>query len=331
MRILVLGGTKFVGLHIVKEALKRKHTVTVFNRGTAGDIFEGRVEQLIGDRDGNLNELEGKKWDVVIDTAGYLPRLVKDSASFLSNSCGKYVFISTISVYNDFSSLNMDESFPVGKLENEKTEEVNGETYGPLKALCEAEVKNYFKENNLIIRPGLIVGPDDYTGRFTYWPRRIARGGKVLSPGNPEALLQFIDVRDLAKFVLHLIEEEKTGTYNATGPKEPLTFKSFLENCKETLNPHAELIWADVSFLKEQEITPWTELPLFVPPSEKMVGFLAFNITKALKDGLTFRKLSETIKDTYEWDHNRNVKDNEMKAGLDSNKENLALEKLLKK
>lgn len=325
MKLLVLGGTRFLGKHIVNEALKRGHEVTMFNRGQTNPELFPNVEKLTGDRDGNLSALEGRKWDAVIDTCGYVPRIVRQSAEFLANTCGSYAFISTISVYADFSEKGIKESAAVGTLEDESTEEVTGESYGPLKALCEQEVLKAYPEGALIIRPGLIVGPDDQTDRFTYWPVRVAEGGPTLAPGNPDAPVQVIDVRDLALFTLKLLEDKKTGTYNVTGPLSPLTLEQFLNQCKTVLNSDSEFVWASDDFIKDQEIGQWVEMPLYIPERDNMGGMLAVDISKAVGDGLELRSLDETIVDTVNWDQTRNIKEEELKAGLKREKEQKAL------
>ncbi len=325
VKLLILGGTRFLGLHIVKEAVKRGHEVTIFHRGlTDHEEIPKQVEKLQGDRDGDLIALQDRKWDAVIDTCGYIPRIVKSSAELLSSSTDLYVFISSISVYGDFSKPDMKENSTVGTIEDKTIEEVTSETYGPLKVLCEQEVLNLFPEGSLIIRPGLIVGPEDYTERFTYWPRRISRGGEILAPGNPNAKIQFIDVRDLANFILIQTERKRQGTYNVTGPKEHLTFEAFLQCCKDSLNSQAEITWVDDDFLQEQQIGQWIELPLYISAKENMSGMLDVNIEKALHEGLTFMSLEETIKDTFEWDL-KQPKDRKKKAGLEEEKEMEAL------
>ncbi|HLO18258.1 MAG TPA: NAD-dependent epimerase/dehydratase family protein, partial [Anaerolineales bacterium] len=234
MRILIIGGTRFLGRHLVESARARSHEVTLFNRGKSNPNLFPQVETIIGDRERDLDKLKGRIWEAVIDTSGYFPRLVRLSAESLAASVSRYVFISSLSVYESFKKIGMDESDPVGKIENETTEEITGETYGPLKALCEQAVQDIFGlERTLIARPGLIVGPHDPTDRFTYWPVRVARGGDVLAPEKPEAPIQIIDVRDLSDFIIRLIEESAFGTYNATGPDYALTLGRLLEVSKQ--------------------------------------------------------------------------------------------------
>ncbi len=303
MQLLILGGTIFLGRHLVEAALTRGHHVTLFNRGRHHpDIFP-EVEKLRGDRDGDLTALEGRRWDAVIDTSGYLPRVVRASAELLSSNVDHYTFVSSISVYNDFSQPGITETAPVGALEDPAIEQVTGETYGPLKALCEQAVEDVLPGRVLTIRPGLIVGPHDPTDRFTYWPRRIARGGEVLAPGEPHALTQFIDVRDLAAWIVRLVEAEAAGTYNATGPAAPLTMEQLFHTCRATLNNNAWFEWVGEEFLLDSGVQPWTELPLWIPLGDgKSAGFNTVDCSKAIESGLTFRPLSETILRTYAWD-----------------------------
>ncbi|HSL44049.1 MAG TPA: NAD-dependent epimerase/dehydratase family protein, partial [Anaerolineales bacterium] len=234
MRILMIGGTYFLGRHLVKAALEHDHDVTLFNRGKSNPGLFPQLETILGDREKDINKLEGRIWDAVIDTSGYFPRVVRLSAQVLEPNVPRYVFISSISVYENFRKVGINESDPVGKIQDETVEEITGEMYGPLKALCEETVRDIFGlERSLIIRPGLIVGPHDPTDRFTYWPVRVARGGDVLAPQKPDAAIQIIDVRDLAEWIIRLIEANASGTYNATGPDYELTLGKLLEVSKQ--------------------------------------------------------------------------------------------------
>lgn len=320
MKILVLGGTKFLGRHLVDIALFRGHEVTLFNRGKENPDLYPDLEKLKGDRDGDLEALNGRQWDAVIDTSGYVPRVVRQSVERLANSVGHYTFISSISAYADFSETNMDESYPLGSLIDDSVEEVNGDTYGPLKAKCEQMAEDMMQGRLLIIRPGLIVGPHDPTDRFTYWPSRIAQGGEVLSPGETNRQIQMIDARDLATCVVQMIEKKKTGTYNVTGPEHILTMEQLLVECKSTLNSNASLKWVSDKFLADKEIKPWIELPLWIPSTANWPGFLSINCEKAISEGLTFRPLSETICDTFEWSKSR-PDTQELKAGMTRERE----------
>lgn len=321
MKILIIGGTRFLGRHLVDSALARGHEVTLFNRGlTNPDLFP-HAETILGDREKDLAELLGREWDAVIDTCGYVPRIVRLSAQSLEGNVDRYVFISSISVYASFSKVGMDESDPVGKMEDESVEEITGETYGPLKALCEKAVQDTFgEERTLIIRPGLIVGPYDPTDRFTYWPVRVARGGDVLAPEKPDAPIQIIDARDLSEFIIKLIEEGTSGVYNATGPDYELTMGTLLETCKQVSRSDAKFKWAPVEFLNRHEVAPWSDMPVWIPNSEEDAGFSRVDISKAINAGLKFRPLEETVGDTLEWAATR-PSDREWRAGLGAEKE----------
>jgi len=319
VKLLILGGTVFLGRHLVEAALAGGHEVTLFNRGNHKEA-SSNVETIIGDRDGDLSALQGRQWDAVIDTCGYVPRIVSKSARALAESVGHYTFISSISAYRDFSLLDFDETAPVGTLEDESVEEVGGETYGPLKALCEKAAEEAMPGRTLVIRPGLIVGPHDPTDRFTYWPQRVAQGGEMLAPGNPDQLVQFIDVRDLAEWTIRMVEARVTGVYHATGPDRKLTFGEFLQGARDALGSDAELRWVDESFLKEKGVGFWVELPLWIPESEGMAGFMAADCTKAIRAGLTFRPLAETVRDTQAWQLTRPA-DRPWKAGITRERE----------
>lgn len=331
VNILILGGTRFLGRFLTEAALSSGHEVTLFNRGKANPDWFPEVEKLIGDRYGDLQALRGRKWDAVIDTSGYLPWSVRESAELLAKSAGHYTFISSASVYTDLESPGIDEGHSVGRLTPEKLEELQtkdasaaiNEHYGELKFLCEQEVERAFPEGALNIRPGLIVGPYDFTGRFAYWVNRVAKGGEVLAPGRRDKEIQFIDVRDLANWILRLVEAERTGTFNATGPGSALTMEQFLDECKTTLKSDAEFVWVDEQFLLGHKVEGWSELPLWIPDSMNMNGFLGVDIRKALQAGLAFRPLSDTIRDTLEWETAR--EGTERKAGLDPEKEKMVL------
>ena len=302
MQLLILGGTKFLGRHLVDVATARGHAVTIFTRGKLTPELPEGVEQLRGDRDGDLGALAGRRWDAVIDTSGYFPRVVRATAEALRDAVGRYVFISTISVYPEFSKVGIDESAPVGTLEDETIEEMGGATYGPLKALCERAVEEVFPGRAVIIRPGLIVGPYDPTNRFTYWPTRIARGGDVLVPRSLDWPTQIIDARDLAAFSVAMAEEGTPGTYNATGPAAPLTFGDVFTTAREVAGSDARPVVVPESFLLEEKVGPWMELPLWVPDTAENKGFAAIDCRRAFAAGLACRPLAETTRDTLAWD-----------------------------
>jgi 2'-hydroxyisoflavone reductase len=320
MRILIIGGTRFLGRHLVESALARSHSVTLFNRGKSNPDLFPQLETILGDREHDVNRLKGRIWDAVIDVAGYLPRIVRLSAEVLEPSVSRYVFISSISVYDNFVKVGIDESDPVGKIEDETVEEITGETYGPLKALCEKAVQDIFGERALIVRPGLIVGPHDPTDRFTYWPVRVARGGDVLAPEKPEAPIQIVDVRDLADFIIKLIQDNASGVYNATGPEYELTLGRLLEVSKVVSGSDANIHWASVEFLKEHKVEAWSDMPTWVSEDEEGAGFSRVDVSKAIGAGLTFRPLEETVRDTLEWAATRPA-DHQWRAGLTPERE----------
>ncbi len=306
LNILILGGTGFTGPSQVHYALGRGHKVTVFNRGKThpGELPE-EAEQLIGDRNGKLDALKNRKWDVVIDNPTTLPVWVRDAAQVLKGNADRYVFISTVSVYAD-TSKGVDESAPLAKYEGpdaykETLEAMRAsgyKTYGPLKALSEQEAENAFPGKTLIIRPGLIVGPRDETDRFTYWPVRIDRGGEVLAPADPNDPVQIIDARDLAEWTIRMVENGESGTYNAVGPDKPLTIGPMLEGIRAALNSNAKFTWVNAEFLKQQKVEAWSDMPVWTGDES---GMARTSNKRALAKGLTFRPLAETARDTLAW------------------------------
>lgn len=301
MDLLILGGTIFLGRHLVDAALAAGHQVTLFNRGQHGAELYPQVEKLRGDRDGGLDALAGRRWDAVIDTCGYVPRLVRASAERLAGSVRHYTFISSISVYRDLDQSPVDESSPVGVLADESVEEVSGETYGPLKALCEQAAEAAMPGRVLNVRPGLIVGPHDPTDRFTYWVWRAALGGAALAPGRPQRRIELIDARDLANWIVRMAEAQRTGVFNATGPQVELTMGDLLETCRQAAGGDAAFTWVDEAYLLANGVTPWSELPLWLPEAGN--GVMAVDCQRALAAGLAFRPLAETVQDTLTWLH----------------------------
>ena len=310
LKILILGGTGFTGPFQVRYALSRGHAVTVFNRGKThpGELPKA-AEQLIGDRNGQLDALKGRKWDVVIDNPTTLPVWVRDAAQILKGNVDRYVFISTISVYSDVSKPGVDEMGPLAKYEGADAMKETPETlrasnyglYGPLKVLSEKEAEKWFPGKALIIRPGLIVGPGDETDRFTYWPVRVARGGEVLAPGDGNDPVQFIDARDLAEWTIRMVEQGATGTYNATGPKQKLTMGKMLDGIKQATKSDARFTWANSEFLAAQKVWAWSNMPVWIPAEGEHLGFSRISNAKALSKGLTFRPLPDTTQATLEW------------------------------
>ncbi|MGO8947642.1 MAG: SDR family oxidoreductase [Ktedonobacterales bacterium] len=315
MRVLVLGGSIFLGRHVVEAALSRNHEVTLFNRGRDNPDLYPETEKLRGDRNENLSALSARSWDVVIDTSGQLPRQVRESAQLLADSVEHYTYVSSISAYADFSR-PIDESMPLAVLADPTTEDTKDENYGGHKALCEQAANQSMPGRTLVIRPGLIVGPYDPTDRFTYWPHRVAEGSEILAPGPPEASVQFIDARDLAAWMLEMAERRQAGTYNATGPATPLSMGELLDVCQRVSESDARFTWANEQFLNQQGVSAWTDLPLWVPPSDlSFASFLAVNCHKAIAAGLVFRPLEQTVRDTLTWEIKRPA-DYQWQAGL---------------
>jgi 2'-hydroxyisoflavone reductase len=301
VRILILGGTLFLGRALVEAALARGHDIALFNRGKRDPGLFPEVENLRGDRDGDLTAIKGRSWDVTIDTCGYVPRIVRASAGLLSGAVERYVFISSISVYPDLSIRGVDEGAAVGALEDPTVEKVDGETYGPLKALCEAAAEEALPGRVLNIRPGLIVGPFDPSDRFTYWIERIARGGEVLAPGLRDRVVQVIDVRDLAEWTIRMAESRAAGVYNATGPDSLLTLGEILDTSRAVIGSDARFTWVSEEFLSGMKVVPWTEIPVWVPDEPDSIGLFTVDCRKALSAGLTFRSIEQTVRDTVAW------------------------------
>ena len=319
MKILIIGGTRFLGRHLVESALARGHEVTLFNRGKSNpDLFK-QVQTISGDREKDLDQISGA-YDAVIDTCGYFPRIVRMSAEALKYKVQSYIFISSISVYDGFSKIGINESDPVGKIADETIEEITGESYGPLKALCEKAVQDVFGDRSLIVRPGLIVGPHDPTDRFTYWPVRVARGGDVLTPEKPDVPIQIVDVRDLSDFIIEIIQQNMSGVFNATGPSHELTLGAMLDACKQVSGSDANFKWASVEFLNQNQVAPWSDMPVWVPNAPEDAGFSRVDISKAIRAGLRFMPLEATIRDTLEWEKSR-PSDHEWRAGLKPERE----------
>lgn len=333
MKLLIIGGTRFVGRHLVAAALAHNHEVTLFNRGRLPSALAG-VEMIHGNRNSDLMKLQGRRWDAVIDTCGYLPSSVRASAEALSGSIDRYVFISSLSVYADVSTPGIDETAAVATLTDEQLEKAEaidssgqvsavtyGEMYGGLKALCEQTLEEILPDRVLIIRPGLIVGSHDYTDRFTYWVVRVARGGEVLAPGRPKRYVQLIDAQDLSEWIVKMLERRETGIFNATGLPGELTMERVLEECQAVSGSEASLTWVSESFLSEEKVGAWSEVPLWLPEDNpKTKGFMFVNCERAVNSGLAFRPLRETIQDTLTW-REKNCPNEELKAGLSSNKE----------
>jgi len=327
LRILILGGTRFIGVHITELALKRGHSVTLFNRGRSAPNRFPNVELLKGDRNGQLDALRGHSWDAVIDDSGYVPRQVRLSAELLAPHVQRYVFISSISAYASLAK-PVDESAPLGKLTDPSVETINGDTYGPLKALCEQAAASAMPHRLMVLRPGLVVGPEDYTDRFTYWPARAARGGPMLAPGTPAAATQFIDARDLARFTLDCIEHNTVGTFNVVTPPGHVTMGQLVAEsiaAAEALaqpQPKPSAVWVPADFLERQKVEPGTDLPMWYPATGDDASFAEVSDARAIAAGLRITPLAVTTRDTLAWFLKRPESERrQLKAGLSPERE----------
>ncbi len=325
MKLLVLGGTVFLGRHLVEAALARGHEVTLFNRGRHNPDLFPECEKLRGDRDGGLDALRGRRWDAVVDTSGHVPRLVRDSAELLADAVEHYTFVSTLAAYADFPAVpGIDESRPLAAPEDPFAEEVDFRTLGPLKALCERAAAAALPGRVLAVRAGLLAGPHDPTDRFTYWPRRVARGGEVLAPAGPWLRVQLVDARDLAAWIVRMAEARGTGAFNATGPARPLTLGELLDTCRAESGSDARFAWMDERSLLRAGVGRRMELPLWMPGAP---GAASADCRRALAAGLAFRPLADTVRDTRAWDASRPA-DAKRRAGLDPAREAELLEAL---
>lgn len=329
MRILILGGTGFIGPHIVNACRERGHTLTLFNRGKRNAGLFPDLETRLGDRDGKLDSLNQGEWDVVIDNSGYVPRHVRLSAELLEPRIGRYIFVSSISAYADLSAPGIKEDHPTAKLADPAVEHVDGETYGGLKALCEQVVERIYGERATIIRPSYIVGPGDPTDRFTYWPARVARGGPMLAPGTPADPIQFIDVRDLANFMRHCAEQHIEGRFNACNPPRSVSIGALLDTAKKVSGSVAELVWANEAFLAENKVLETGEIPIWAPTKGEYAGIALVDCARAVEHGLRFTSTETTVADTLAWHRTRPIEQQQtLPAGLSAEREAELLGKL---
>jgi 2'-hydroxyisoflavone reductase len=331
LRILMLGGTRFIGIHMTRLALERGHEVTHFTRGRSGLGLFPSVRQINGDRNGQIDALASGEWDAVIDNSGYVPRHVRLSAELLAPRVQQYVFVSSISVYPDFSVPRGEDS-AVGKLDDETVEKVDGATYGPLKALCEQAAERAFPGRSTILRPGLIVGPEDNTDRFTYWPARAARGGEFIAPVGPREGVQVIDARDLAAFALRCIEARTMGVFNLVSAPGQFTIGDVVTEsvraagrlAKPAAAPRPS--WLPLAFLDAQKIEGWSDLPVWSASRDGEAAFAATPVQRALAAGLSIRPMRSTVADTLAWHLARpEAQRNALKAGLSAEREAAAL------
>jgi 2'-hydroxyisoflavone reductase len=325
-RVLILGGTGFIGPHFVAALTARGHSVTVFNRGRDPAKVPAGVVQLIGDRDGQLESLQGHDWEAVIDNSGYTPRQVRLTAELLQGHIRHYIFISSISAYADFAVAGIDENYPLAKLADPTVEAVNGDTYGGLKALCERVIEQTYPGHATIIRPTFIAGPGDPTDRFTYWPVRVARGGEMLAPGTPNDPMQFIDVRDLADFLGLCVEKQLEGRYNACNPPRAVTIGALLETSRRVAHADTRFVWAGQTFLKAQkligsDVLDGGALPIWIPPGGEDTGAVLISPVRAVSHGLRFRHLEQTVRDTLQWQQQRPAAQQTLRVGLSAQRE----------
>jgi 2'-hydroxyisoflavone reductase len=334
LSILILGGTRFIGVEMTELALKRGHKVTFFNRGkTNTDLFP-EIERITGDRNGEIDGLKGRKWDAVIDNSGYFPRAVRLTAELLAPSISQYLFVSSISVYPDFKSPR-DETSAVGKIKDESIEKVDNDTYGPLKALSEQAAEAAMPGRVTVIRPGLIVGPHDSTDRFTYWPARAARGGEMLAPNKPSDGIQIIDGRDLAAFVIDALEKKTVGTFNLVSPPDRFTIGDIVTESIRAANElakptsPAKAVWAPAQFLEAQKIEGWSDMPVWLDAKGDEAAFAKTSAARAMKAGLKITPMRKTCHDTLAWHLKRPAAEREkLKAGIAPEREKEVLAKL---
>jgi len=337
LEILVLGGTGLIGPPMVEYALARGHNLTLFNRGKTNSHLFPDVERIKGDRNDDISALEkavadGRRWDVVIDNTASIPRWVSESAGLLSGAADLYLYTSSISAYADSSVPGADETAAVGQISSEDealvktTKDITGENYGPLKARCEEEARKAFPGKTIVVRPGLIVGPGDYSDRFSYWPIRIFSGGEVMAPGNPDDPVQFIDCRDLGEWYIRLVEAKAVNTYNGVGPRSPMSIAGMLYGIRAAVDNEISFTWVDAEFLEKHEVQPWMEMTVWVPPVGEYAGFSSSSIQRALDAGLSFRPLADTADATMDyWNSLPEERRATPRAGLSPEKEKIVL------
>lgn len=337
LKILVLGGTGLIGPPMVSYAVARGHQVTLFNRGKTNTELFPSLERIIGDRNDDISALaaevaKGRRWDVVIDNTASIPRWVEASAGLLAGSADLYLYTSSMSAYADTSVPGADETAPLGKISTEEAaavktnKDITDTNFGPLKALCERAAQTAFPGRSIVVRPGLIVGPGDYSDRFTYWPVRVHRGGEVLAPGDPADPVQFIDCRDLGEWYVRLVETGAVGVYNGVGPASPMSVAEMLYGIRATTGGEVSFTWLDAGFLKQHEVAEWAELTVWVPPAGENAGFATASIAAAKAAGLTFRPLATTAVDTLAyWSALPEERRAKPRAGLDPEKERAVL------
>jgi len=323
LKILVLGGTGFIGPHTVQYAMDRGHEITLFNRGLTNTHLFPELEKLVGDRNGDLESLRGRLWDVCFDNNASNIDWVEYSTEFLKDSVDRYHYVSSRSAYADLSFIPMGIHAPTFTYETAGVEPgAERLPYGLRKALCERQVQKVFPGSSSIFRPGLIIGPGDDTDRFTYWPVRIHRGGEVLAPGDGSDPVQIIDVRDLTEWMVRVAENEYNGVFNCVGPATPRPMAELLYGIRAVTTAETTFTWVPSSFLAEHEIRPYSEMPVWMPPTPGREGFARFDLTHEVKRGLTFRPLAVTTKDTLDFHFSRPLeRQQQLRAGISAKRE----------
>lgn len=329
LEVLVLGGTGISGPHLVRELVARGHEVTLFNRGKRNPGLFPDVETLLGDRNGPLDVLEGRAWDVVVDNSGYFPRQVRQSAQLLREHAGHYIYVSSISAYADLTPPGIDEDYELAQLQDPDATEITNDNYGGLKAACERVVEQTFGERQTVIRPSYIVGPGDSSDRFTYWPVRVARGGEMLAPGSARDPIQFIDARDLAGFMRACVEGKIAGRYNVCNPPGAVRMGDLLETSKQVSKSNASFVWASQAFLEQNQALESGEIPIWAPTRGSEAGAALVSSARAVAQGLRFRDLAVTVEDTLAWHEQRPAEQKaQLRAGLTAEREAELLKKL---
>ena len=332
-RVLILGGTGFIGPHFVNALKDGGHSLTLFNRGKRDPDADPGIEQLIGDRNGQIDALKGRDWDAVIDNSAYTPKQVKLTADLLKGHVRQYILISSVAAYANFTKAGIDESYALAKLDDPTVEEVNGQTYGGLKALCEKVLEEAYGKQATLIRPTYIAGPGDYTDRFTYWPVRVSKGGEMLVPGAPSDPFQIIDVRDLADFMRVVVEKHLTGAFNLCNAPRSVTMGSVLDTSKRVTGADTKFTWATPEFLEAQgligkDLFAPSGFPLWTPTNSAYWAMPLISPARAIKKGLKFRSLEATIRDTLAWQATRPAESQTLRTGLKPEQEAAALAKL---
>ncbi len=329
LRVLILGGTGFIGPHLVTELRNAGHKLTLLNRGRRNPKLFPDIETLIGDRNGQMDAIKGRDWDVVVDNSGYTLKQVKLSTDILKGHAEHYIFVSSISAYADLTPPGIDEDYKLATLTDPNVEQITDQTYGGLKAICEKTVEQTFGKSSAVIRPTYIVGPGDPTDRFTYWPVRVAKGGEMLAPGSASDPVQFIDARDLAEFMRGCVERRISGSYNLCNPAGAVTIGDLLETSKRVSGANTKFVWAPTEFLEKNKALEGLEVPIWAPPVGETAGATLVSSARAVAQGLRFRPLETTVRDTLAWHKTRPATEQQkLRAGFTPEREAALLKAL---